>query len=271
MTPFNCVVLSTDLEDKKWELFPIVASAWKKLFGVSVHLAVVVSAEAKEEPGTGRATLRATLTPEQSQALESDFGFVSILPSDGRPPALQARIARCVMAAALEPRTRVLLSSVDLLPLSAALIEGRLSGPSSGVVALGSEFFSGAAEGAFLGSPVLADAATLARAFRPDTGLTWRDCHSAVDGDVSTTDEQILRDALRRAKAKIDRRLFFPAAETIRCNPGQSSWDVDPERLSSSKYALARLPSPLADNLARINPLLEAIGLPPRGRFPISP
>ncbi len=222
--PFDCVVLSTDLENNCWKQFPLVAEAWKKLFGVSVHLAIVSIGE---------------LSDEQKEVLAPAYGFVSHIRT-GCSCKCQTYLASCLLASSLHASTRVLLSSLNFLPLGTKLINGRFSQiPANGLVVLGSEFHnSEPTPQGFMPYPIAAEARTLAHLFQTKPGEKWGSFCARFSEHESEKD---LWRSVLRPETSVDRRLFFPASATLTvgCNPDL----VDAAKLAAGDYTCASLPA----------------------------
>lgn len=254
--PFDTVVLSTNLNPKYYEFWPIVAKAWHSLFGVTVHLAVV----------------------GDTCPLDAfDFTHVHYFkPVLGVPEANQAKIARYYVASLLPDSTVVMTNDIDLLPLNQRYILDMMAGRKLGsLMTFGSEFYTGAEEGKCMAGYLTAESAVFRNIF--DVGVNgWADfvrsfAHikrfdtkenilNAIDHEHPDTfsDESLLRYLLFGDQVPVDQRRLphFPDRMLDRAN-----WNFNPELLRNGHYVDCHLPRPLTPNLARIEPLLQHLGL----------
>lgn len=245
--PFDCVILSTNLDPDYWQFFPSVARAWQALFKVPVHLAVVGSDSRHREftgafGGVGHSTV-AWLSPV-SEALEST----------------QAKLARYYLGASFSAQTRVLLHDIDYLPLSAELTLRRIGK----LPDLPDVIVSGGCGRA----PILTTSGTLARMFSP-THQGWGSfVYALVDatrGSLKTIDvtnklesctDSFSSEMLLNYLA-LKQRVACSAHNTFNLAIHRDNWSVEPAILAAGQYAGAYLPRPLLKHYTKVHPLLE--------------
>lgn len=274
--PFDCVVLSTNLDPLYWQFFPSVARAWQKLFHVPVHLAVVGH-------------------PRREAEFRGAFGGLNgpgsvtwLRPVEGIPEPTQAKLARYYLGAGFSAQTRVLLHDIDYLPLSAALITEQLGefepGGAVSMVSSGAEYYTGDEAGKFMAAPLLVTSGFLARLFSPahrgwetflhnlerfSSGQEKMSLHNTIDHEDPATfsDESLLRYLLQllRPEDIIWRRQrpWHPREQLIDRSDRDNVLGLvyDPTRLAAGQYAGAHLPRPLLKHFTEVHPLLEYLGI----------
>jgi len=255
--PFDTVVLSTNLNPKYCEFWPIVAQAWHKLFGVTVHLAVV-----------GEACPLATF----------DYTHIHFFkPVDGVPIANQAKVARYYVASMLPDSLVVMTNDIDLLPLNQHHILGMMANRKEGaLMTFGSEFYTDAEDGKCMAGYLTAESSVFRKLFNVGPHNGWAEFVQSFIGirrfdskenilnnihhehPDTFSDESLLRYLLFGDTVPLDERplVHFPDRMLDRAN-----WQLDPVKLKADYYVDCHLPRPLAANHARIEPLLQHLGL----------
>lgn len=267
MRPFDCVVLSTNLDPLYWQFATPVAQAWKKLFNCPVHLAIVGPQSRERE--------------FQNAFSSEDFNSILWLPTlPGVPEANQAKLARYFVASNLNAMTRVMIHDIDYLPLNADLIRSQLGERTDGaIVASGAELYTDREAGKFMAAPLIADAGILSLLFRP-THLGWpefidglkgyqkfdakENILSAIDHEHPDTfsDESLLRALLANHPAgsiTVVHRSWHERKQIV----DRSNWkeDIAMFELEPDAFAGSHLPRPLLKHFTAIHPLLQHVGV----------
>lgn len=255
MKPFDSIVLSSDLNPKYIEFWPLVARAWKRLFNVQVHLALVA------EP--------------VNLYLESFvFSRIHFLkPVDGVPLANQAKVARYYVAAMFPDDHVVSTNDIDLLPLKKKHVE-RLCGNRGfeTLITVGAELYNGVEAGKFTAGYLTGEAKLFRHLF--DVGTkTWEEFVRGFEGlhkfdakeDITNrisnehpdcfSDESLLRCMLDQHSVQVDHRKAYHYPQGMLC---RSNWPVN---LEIDKYEDVHLPRPLHEHRELVYPLAQYLGL----------
>lgn len=255
--PFDTVVLSTSISPKFSDLWPIVGAAWRKLFDVPVHLAVV---------------------GDQCQVPAFDWSHIHYFkPVAGVPIPNQAKLARYYVASNLPDSSVILTNDVDLLPINADFLLRMLTSPRMGTLTtFGGEVYTGKEQGKFMAGYLMAEGGVWRRLFGVNKDCTWNefvlsfaglkkfdtkeDVMNAVHHEHPDTfsDESLLRYLVWLTQTAVDYRkaAHYPERMLDRAN-----WTFSPVLLNSGFYVDCHLPRPLCDHADKIKPLTDFLGI----------
>jgi len=247
------LIISTDDNDTYLNFFPIVVTAWKKLFDVPVSLAYVTD---KPEDDPTVAKMR-------------DYGEVHLFPVvEGVPAGNQAKMARFFLAS-MYPDDVCMVNDIDTAPLSAEYFERVLSQHVPGsILAVGAEVYHGSPhEGKFPIGEITA------------TGKVFKEVVNPNDFDFKTyiesfrnirvfdhketilspefSDESLLRALLAGTEVPVvhARRDVNIHSDWI----DRSWWNIDEDKLQSGGYVLVNFLRPLMPNLKHIQTIIKYI------------
>jgi len=261
MNSFDRVILSCDPNPKFLDFWPVVAQAWQKLFGVSVRLALVADIKAFPAP--------------QLYA----YGPVDYLPPvEGIPIANQAKVARYWVAAAMQDDHVTMINDIDLLPLSKDYVNTLLGNrPKGTLVTLGAELYRGVEKGKHMAGYLTGETSVFKQMVNPK-GLGWTDWVRSFSGlqrfdhkeDISNptnsenpdcfSDESLLRylQWINPVPFENRRMPFWPYTEQAL---DRADWKFDAQKLKDGVYKEAHLPRPYSENVDKIKPLTDYLGI----------
>lgn len=253
------VILSCDDNPKFIEFWPLMAHAWKKIFGASVWLAVV-----------------ATRDKFSLSDLRAHGNVVRYEPVPGIPTSNQAKMARYHLAAEWRDACITMTNDLDLLPLQKKYLNNLLAQRKPGhLMTIGSELYEGPEKGKFTAGYLTAESNVWNKLMNP-FNLAWtpfiegfigrklvdhkeditRDVHH--ENPDTFSDESLLRGQLRMNPVPVIHlpRGFYPYTERALC---RSDWRFDPAKLKDGTYVEAHLCRPFSEHKDRLQPLIDYI------------
>lgn len=251
------IILSSNENPKYIEFWPLVAGAWKKLFGMEVWLALVAP--------EGRFDLKSLRKHGHVRRYD---------PVPGVPTGNQAKVARYHLAAEWGDDTLIMTHDLDLLPLqreyTLQLLNQR---PAGHLLTIGSEHYVGPEAGKFTAGYLTAESRLWRRLANP-AHFDWDIFIKSLIGlrvcdhkeDISRTvhhedpdtfsDESLLRAMLQLNPVPLV-RLPFGYWPYITRALDRSNWQFDPAKLAAGIYVEAHLLRPLSAHKDRIQPLID--------------
>jgi hypothetical protein len=259
------VILSSDLNPKYLDFWPIVSQAWRKLFDVPVVLALV-----------------APPNPDLVRELQIYGSVVRLDPVPGIPLPNQAKMARYFVAAQDRSDLVTMTNDIDLLPLQREYYDDLLAKrPAYSLMTIGSELYTGPEQGKFTAGYLTCEGYTWRRLLHRDrpAWAHWINSFVAMrlfddKEDISSTvhhehpdtfsDESVLRAVLSCANVHAT-MLPRGYADTKERGIDRSDWpqQIDHWGLRSKRYVESHLLRPYRDHAARIKPLLDYLGIQP--------
>lgn len=253
------VILSSNNSSNYLPYWPVVASAWKKLFNVIPILAYVDESNAMCEK-------------------LSEFGeVIHIIPVPNIPICNQSKIARLFLASQYKSKI-CLINDIDLLPLCHSYTSNILSkrNPNE-LLCIGAEVYKNSPdEGKFPMGYITAEGSVFKEIVNPQdlpfdafvrqfVGMKEIDHKEDVmnllpPGETDCfSDESLMRVLIRKANPKVCHieRGWQPYTEKAICRASWDKWTLD--ELKNGKYVECHLPHPY--NLEQIKPILTYIGL----------
>ena len=260
MNAFDNVILSADPNPKYLEFWPVVASAWRKLFGVTPALVLV--ADAKTYPDLSELDRHGPVFP--------------LAPVEGVPIANQAKLARYFLASDAPEEKVMMINDIDLLPLSRDYVNTLLGNrPKGTLVTIGSELYRGPEKGKAMAGYLTAEAGVFKRLVNPKD-LDWPDWIKSFIGlhrfdhkeDISNptttdspdcfSDESLMRYWLYMNPVPTEHRRMPLWPYTLKALD-RADWQFYPQKLAAGVYKEAHLPRPYSANKEKIQPLVDYI------------
>lgn len=252
------VILSSDTNPKFIQFWPLVSWAWKRIFDVQVHLALVAD------------------KTFESMALKNHGHVTWLPPVPGIPTGNQAKIARYYIASCLGDEKVTLLNDMDLIPINkdyfTALLKSR---PTGALLTVGSELYTGPEAGKFTAGCLTTEGEVWRRLVNPNR-LNWRNFVESFAGTTvfdakenilnkidhehpdTFSDESLLRAWLHKNPVPVSHqpRGFYPYTAGALC---RTDWQFDPAKIRDGTIKEAHLLRPYMQHKAKIDELIALL------------
>lgn len=262
MRPWR-VILSSNVNPKYLQFWPLVSYAWKKLFNMQPWLALVVD-DYDEAEAYGMHPLMA------------HGNIVVYTAIKDIPECNQAKVARYFLASKWNDNSVVMTNDMDLLPLQTAYGDSLFKQrPAGHLMTIGSELYTGPEKGKFTAGYLTAESSVWRSLVNP-SNLEWDGFIKSFVGmkkfdhkediarnvfheDPDTfSDESLLRALLSINPVPMIRLPIGFWPYTLRALD-RSNWQFDPKKLADGTYVEAHLLRPWSSYETQLQPLVDYI------------